>query len=123
MTDNILVHNVRLEIGRQISAVYKPFAALFNVFEQIADRLHNVVFVYLLEIVSAEIPQKVRVLVCRLHSVLFGAVIADLFQFSHHSVFGDIEYPVEVQPLACGTLPHTDILPAFTTYKVLQSVA
>ena len=96
MTDNILVHNVRLEIGRQISAVYQSFAALFNVFEQIADGLHDIAFVYLFEIVSAEIFQKVRILVCRLHAVLFGAVIADLFQFSHHSVFGDIEYPVEV---------------------------
>ena len=48
------------------------------------------------QIVSAEVPQKVRVLVRCLHSVLFGAVITDLFQFSHHSVFGDIEYPVEV---------------------------
>ena len=96
MADNILVHNVRLEIGRQISAVYQSFAALLYVFEQIADGLHDIVFVYRLEIVSAEVPQKVRVLVRCLHSVLFGAVITDLFQFSHHSVFGDIEYPVEV---------------------------
>ena len=45
---------------------------------------------------AAEIFQKVRILVCRLHAVLFGAVIADLFQFSHHSVFGNIEYSVKM---------------------------
>ena len=123
MTDNILVHNVRLEIGRQISAVYQSFSALFNVFEQIADGLHDIVFFYLLEIVSAEVPQKVRVLVRRLHSVLFGTVIADLFQFSNHSVFGDIENPVKVQSLTCGTLPNAYILPALAAYKVLQSIA
>ena len=61
MTDNILVHNVRLEIGRQISAVYQSFSAFFYVFEKIADGLHDIVFVYRLEIVSAEVPQKVRV--------------------------------------------------------------
>ena len=58
MTDNILVHNVRLEIGRQISAVYQSFSAFLYVFEKIADGLHDIVFVYRLEIVSAEVPQK-----------------------------------------------------------------
>ena len=55
--------------------------------------------------------------------MLLGAVIADLFQFTYHGVFGDIEYPVEVQPFACGTLPHAYILPALAAHKVFQSVA
>ena len=54
--NDVLVCDVRLEIGRQISAVYKPFAALFYVFEQIADGLNDFVFAYRLEIVSPEPP-------------------------------------------------------------------
>ena len=50
------IRDVRLEIGRQISAVYKPLAALFYVFEQIADGLNDFVFAYRLEIVSPEPP-------------------------------------------------------------------
>ena len=55
--------------------------------------------------------------------MLLGAVIADLFQFADHGVFGNIEYPVEVQPFACGTLPHADILPALAAHEMFQSVA
>ena len=49
MAGNILVHNVRLEIGRQISAVYQSFSAFLYVFEKIADGLHDIVFVYALK--------------------------------------------------------------------------
>ena len=55
--------------------------------------------------------------------VFTETVIASLFQFSRHTVFGNIEYPVKVKSVRLSsTLPYADVFPAFSVYHSFQYI-
>ena len=77
----------------------------------------------LLKIVSAVSFEKVGVLACRLHSVVFCAVILCFDDFSDHAVRRNIEDTVEMQSFRfSAAFPYADMLPAFAVYKVFECV-
>ena len=122
--ENVLVHDVRNEVGRQLPAIDQAFARFFYVLHQISKRM-----LYFhrraerLKVVSPVSFEKVSVLMRRLHSVVFRTIIPRFGQLSDHAARRNIKYPVKMQS-ACfsAALPYADVFPALAVYEVLQSV-
>ena len=89
---NIFVQNVRAEVSRQFSAIDQTLAGLLHILRYVFCRLGNIVLCgNVFEVVTPELFQKVRVLVCSLHTVVSRVVVFYLFEFSYHFAVGNIE--------------------------------
>ena len=120
LTSRILFQLIASEIALQrgqAGAAYQTYLTLAEETgdPRIAERmLHFHRRAERLEIVAPVPFQKIGVLMRRLHSVVFGAVIFGFHDLSDHSARRDVEDTVEMQS-ACFTaaLPYADMLPAF----------
>ena len=93
----IFVQNVRAEVSRQFSAIDQTLAGLFHILRYVFCRFGNVVLRgNIFKVVTPELFQKVRVLVCRLHTVVSRVVVFYFFEFSYHFAVGDIENTVKM---------------------------
>ena len=102
------------EKKEQFEAAYKESQRVLHFFRR-TERL---------KIVAPVSFEKVGVLVCRLHSVVFCVVILYFHDLSDHSVRRNVEDTVKMQS-ACfsAALPYADMFPAFAVYEVFQGVA